>query len=142
MAVASSLNPPAYGASVTFTATAPAGATGTVTFEDNGTPISGALPISGTMAIFTTSALLAGTHPIIAVYSGDSNYNGANLLVLTQTVNISTTGPSTTLSVSPTTVIYGDGGADGSGRSSDWGDGHSELYRGHHPARDVVVGWQ
>ena len=86
----------------------PAGATGTVTFEDNGTAISGAVPISGTTAAFATSTLVAGSHAITAVYSGDSNYNGANSLVLTQTVNMATTGPSTTLSVSPTTVMYGD----------------------------------
>ena len=70
--VASSQNPSTYGSSVTFTATVPAGATGTVTFEDNGTAISGAVPISGTTAVFTTSTLVAGTHPIIAVYSGDT----------------------------------------------------------------------
>ena len=93
---------------MTFTATVPAGATGTVTFEDNGTAISGAVPISGTTATFATSTLVAGSHAITAVYSGDSNYNGANSLVLTQTVNMATTGPSTTLSVSPTTVMYGD----------------------------------
>ena len=106
--VSPSLNPSTYGTSVTFTATVPAGATGTVTFEDNGTAISGAVPISGTTAAFATSTLVAGTHAITAVYSGDSNYNEANSLVLTQTVNIATIGPSTTLSVSPTTVMYGD----------------------------------
>ena len=106
--VSPSLNPSTYGTSVTFTATLPAGATGTVTFEDNGTAISGAVPISGTTAAFATSTLVAGSHAITAVYSGDSNYNGANSLVLTQTVNMATIGPSTTLSVSPTTVMYGD----------------------------------
>ncbi len=75
---------------MTFTATVPAGATGTVTFEDNGAAISGAVPISGTTATFTTSTLVAGTHPITAVYSGDSNYNGAASSVLTQGVNKAT----------------------------------------------------
>ena len=106
--LASSLNPSTFGASVTLTATVTSGATGTVTFEDNGTAISGAVPISGTTASFATSTLVAGSHAITAVYSGDSNYNGANSLLLTQTVNMATTGPSTTLSVSPTTVMYGD----------------------------------
>ncbi len=106
--VVSSLNPSTYGTSVTFTATVPAGATGTATFEDNGTAISGAVPISGTTATFATSTLVAGSHAITAVYSGDSNYNGANSLVLTQTVDMATTGPSTTLSVNPGTVMYGD----------------------------------
>ena len=69
---------------MTLTAAVPAGATGTVTFEDNGTAISGAVPISGTTATLTTSTLVEGTHPIIAVYSGDTNYNGATSSVLTQ----------------------------------------------------------
>ena len=106
--LASSPNPSTYGTSVTVTAAVPAGATGTVTFEDNGTAISGAVPISGTTAAFAISTLVAGSHAITAVYSGDSNYYGATSLVLTQTVNMATTGPSTTLSVSPTTVMYGD----------------------------------
>ena len=77
--LASSLNPSTFGANVTFTATLPAGATGTVTFEDNGAAISGAVPISGTTATFTTATLVVGTHPIIAVYGGDTNYNAAVL---------------------------------------------------------------
>ncbi len=88
--VSLSPNPSNYGGSVTFTATVPAGATGTVTFEDNGVAISGALPISGSTATFATSTLVAGTHPIIAVYSGDTNYNGATSSVLTQVVNKAT----------------------------------------------------
>ena len=87
VALASLPNPSTFGASVTLTATVTAGATGTVTFEDNGAAISGALPISGSTATFTTSTLVAGTHPIIAVYSGDINYNGATSSVLTQVVN-------------------------------------------------------
>ena len=69
-------NPSTYGASLTFTAAVPTGATGTVTFEDNGTAISGALPISSSTATFTTSTLVAGTHSIIAAYSGGINFNG------------------------------------------------------------------
>ena len=88
--LASSLNPSTFGANVTFTATLPAGATGTVTFEDNGAAISGAVPISGTTATFTTATLVAGAHPITAVYSGDTNYNGATSSVLTQGVNQAT----------------------------------------------------
>ena len=88
--LASSLNPSTFGASVTLTATVTSGATGTVTFEDNGTAISGAVPISGTTATFTTSTLVVGMHPIIAVYSGDGNYNGAASSVLTQGVNQAT----------------------------------------------------
>ena len=73
-----------------FTATIPAGGTGTVTFEDNGAVISGAVPISGTTATFLTSTLVVGTHPIIAVYSGDTDYNGAASSMLMQVVNKAT----------------------------------------------------
>ena len=79
-----------YGSSVTLTAMLSAGATGTVTFEDNGMVISGAVPISGTTATLTTSTLLSGPHSVTAVYSGDTNYNGATSSVLTQGVNQAT----------------------------------------------------
>ncbi len=88
--LASAPNPSTFGTSVTLTATVTSAATGTVTFEDNGTAISGAVPISGTTATFTTSTLVAGMHPIIAVYSGDSNYNGVSSSVPTQGVNKAT----------------------------------------------------
>ena len=88
--VASLLNPSTYGSSVTLTALLSAGSTGTVTFEDNGTAISGAVAISGTTATFTTATQAAGTHPITAVYSGDTNYNGAISSTLTQVVNKAT----------------------------------------------------
>ncbi len=92
--------------SVTFTATvsAPAGATvalsGNVTFTDNGSAITngsacgaaGVVPITwnaasatGTAAC-TTSALIAGTHAIIATYGNDTNYTTSNNFVV-QTVN-------------------------------------------------------
>ena len=84
--VVSSPNPSIYGTSVALTAAVPAGATGTVTFEDNGRAIGSAMPNSVTTVTFTNSTLVVGTHPIIAVYSGDTNYNGANSLLLTQVV--------------------------------------------------------
>jgi hypothetical protein len=104
--VSSSLNPSTYSQAVTFTATVPSGATGTITFEDNGTPISGAVTISGGTASFTTSALVVGTHLITAVYSGDTNFNGSSAIV---SQGVTQAGASTTtLSVAPTTVMYGD----------------------------------
>ena len=104
--VTSSLNPSVYGQNVTFTAAVPSGATGTVTFADNGSAISSAITITGTTAAFTTSSLLVGTHPITAVYSGDSNYNGATSASLPQVV--SQASGSTVLTVNPSTVMYGD----------------------------------
>jgi hypothetical protein len=104
--VASSLNPSTYGQSVTFTTTVPTGATGTVTFADNGTAISNAIAITGTTAAYTTSSLLGGAHPISGIYSGDSNHNGATSAAIAQQVN--QLSSSTTLTLNPTTVMYGD----------------------------------
>jgi YVTN family beta-propeller protein len=89
--VTSSLNPSTYTASVTFTATVSAGATGTVTFMD-GSTVLGTATITGSPVTFTTSTLLAATHPITAVYSGDSNYSTATSAVLSQVVNKATPG--------------------------------------------------
>jgi Bacterial Ig-like domain (group 3)/MBG domain (YGX type) len=85
LTLASSENPSTYGDSVTFTATLPADATGTVTFLD-GTTVLGTGTITAGAATLTTSQLAAGTHPITAQYSGDSNYNAASAS-LAQVVN-------------------------------------------------------
>ena len=60
VALSSSPNPSTFGAGVTLTATVPSGATGTVTFEDNGPAISGAVPISGTTATFADLDAVGG----------------------------------------------------------------------------------
>jgi hypothetical protein len=99
LTITSSLNPSPPGSPVTFTTTVPAGATGTLSFFDGITSL-GTGTISGGKASFTTSTLAVGTHAITAVYSGDSNYNGATSSVLSQVVVsaadftvTSTTGP-------------------------------------------------
>ena len=89
--VVSSQNPSTFGQPVTFTATvtpATSGTpTGTVNFKDGSTVIgSGTLNSSG-QASFTTSSLTRGSHPITAVYKGDSNYKTSTSPVLTQVVN-------------------------------------------------------
>jgi hypothetical protein len=70
----SSGNPSIYGDRVTITATVTPGATGTVTFAD-GTTILGVanLDISGRASIASAS-FAAGSHNIVATYSGDANY--------------------------------------------------------------------
>jgi hypothetical protein len=80
--VTSSLNPSNYGQKVTLTATVIAVGpgsgvpTGTVTFEDNGTPLG--MPVkldrTGTATLKNIATLTAGAHTITAVYSGDSNF--------------------------------------------------------------------
>jgi uncharacterized repeat protein (TIGR01451 family) len=76
-----------FGAPVTFTATvAPAQAngsgvapTGTVSFFLDGQATAVAtVPLSGGQASFTTSGLGAGSHSVVAVYSGDQNFIGSS----------------------------------------------------------------
>jgi hypothetical protein len=84
--VASNLNPSIYQNSVTFTSTAPAGSTGTITFMDSTTSL-GTSPLVAGTASLSIPTLVAGTHPITAVYSGDSNFNGATSTGISQVVN-------------------------------------------------------
>ena len=84
--ITSSLNPAGAGQSVTLTATVSAGTpsaappTGTVTFEDNGVPLTQAAVALGAngQATFTTSSLQAGNHAITVAYAGDGNYVAGN----------------------------------------------------------------
>jgi sugar lactone lactonase YvrE len=95
----SSGNHVAIGTSVTFTATvAPASGsgipTGTITFSvDGGAGMAVALNGSG-QASHTTSTLTAGTHTILASYSGDANY-AASSDSLTETIS----GPAASIAV-------------------------------------------
>ncbi len=102
--LSSSSNPSSLSQSVTFTATVPSGATGTVNFKDGATSITGcsAVSISGATATCATSALGTGSHTITASYSGDTNYAGSTSTALTQTVSLApafTSGNSTTFTI-------------------------------------------
>jgi hypothetical protein len=90
--LASSLNPSTVGSSVTFTATVPSTATGTVTFY-SGTTTLGTGTLSGGSVKLSTSALPAGSDSITAVYGGDSNNNASSPGALTQTVSSSGSSP-------------------------------------------------
>ena len=97
--VTSNDNPSVYGQSVKFTATvsdispsSTGSPTGTVTFMDGGTTLAVGVVLSGGQATFTSSVLVAATHSITAVYSGDGNFNGSGTgsstaPALSQTVN-------------------------------------------------------
>ncbi len=81
--LASDVNPSGFGQPVTFTATVTAGGApvtgGTVTFRDAGTSIGGPVPVAadGT-AVFSTSSLAVGSHPIVADYAGAPNYTDSS----------------------------------------------------------------
>ena len=90
----SSANPAFVSQPVTFTAVVaaqPQGLpvpTGFVQFLDNGTALdSSPIPLDGTgTAVFTTSSLAVGMHPIVAMYSGDVNDSGSSSSSLSQSV--------------------------------------------------------
>jgi uncharacterized delta-60 repeat protein len=98
----SSLNPSIFGASVTFTATLTAGATGDVSFF-NGASLLGTVPLTGNTAAFSTSALIGGTHSITASYAGDGNYAPSTSSVLSQTVDAASTTTTLGSSLNPST---------------------------------------
>ncbi|HEY1473322.1 MAG TPA: Ig-like domain repeat protein [Pseudolabrys sp.] len=89
--VTGSPNPSAPAQLVTFTATvapvAPAAGipSGTVTFNDGGSPL-GSVTLSNKSASLTTSALSPGIHAITAVYNGDGNFVGSTSSTLSQFV--------------------------------------------------------
>ena len=89
VAVTSSLNPSTIGQAVTFTATAPSGATGTITFLD-GSTVLGTGTLSNGQTTLTTSTLIVGSHTITVSYGGDTNNSAATSVPLTQIVNKTT----------------------------------------------------
>jgi Bacterial Ig-like domain (group 3)/Beta-propeller repeat len=105
--LSSSANPATTGQSVVFTATvAGVGSntpvpTGTVTFMDGTTTLATQALNGSAQAIFTTSALAAGSHSITVAYSSDATYAVSISAALTQIVNApAKTGTTTSLSSS------------------------------------------
>ena len=105
--VASSLDPSTVSQAVTYTATvSAAAATGTVSFNEAGAPITGctARTVSSGAATCAVAGPTAGGHGITAVYSGNSNYAASRSPVLTQTVNRKTAITTISSSSNPSTV--------------------------------------
>ena len=88
--IASSLNPSAFGQSVTFTATVrpkvSGTPTGTVTFYNGTTNIGSSNLNNIGVATLTTSNLSVGTHGMTATYNGDANFATSTSPVLNQVV--------------------------------------------------------
>jgi hypothetical protein len=98
----SSVNPSNAGQPVTFTATVTAAdggpLAGTVAFVDRATTQLGAVALSGNTASLSISSLAAGTHEIIAVFTGNAIFNFSSTLI--QVVRQTTSATTTTLSSS------------------------------------------
>jgi len=105
--VTSMPNPSNLGDNVTFTANVgDATATGTVTFDDGLTVLATAVPVTSGLASFSTGTLSIGTHPIVATYSGDSQFNGSTSLQYLHSVSHFTT--TTTLTAAPSSSRPGE----------------------------------
>lgn len=85
-----SVNPAFVSEPITFTATVkPAGIdipSGTITFFDGVTQLGTSQPLVGGVASLPISSLVAGTHSISAVYSGDTNFLTSISAALSQSV--------------------------------------------------------
>jgi VCBS repeat-containing protein len=124
--VGSSVNPSAFGQSVTFTATVTAvsgsgSLTGQVKFFDGSTQIGTDNVNSGTASI-SKSNLSIADHSITAVYEGSSSFAGSTSAVLTQTVqntaptaddDATSTDEDTPRTVAAPGVLQGDSDPDG-----------------------------
>lgn len=105
----SSVNPSAYGQSVSFTATVTPGACdqGTVTFKDAATVLSSTTTNSAGVASLATGSLSTGTHPITASFtpSDTTNCLGSTSSTVQQLVTKAPTV--TTLTANPSAAQFG-----------------------------------
>ena len=93
--IMSSLNPSAFGQSVTYSATVTSQGfkgtpTGTVTFTDNAATLGVVASMANGVASLSTT-LVAGHHNIVASYGGDANFEPSVSLPLAQTVDPAST---------------------------------------------------
>lgn len=118
-----SANPSTAGSSVTFTATVAGSSggptpTGTVTFYDGTTALSGAISLTNGVATYMTTSLAVGSYAISGSYSGDGNYSGSRSNAITEnivaapgiaplgTTNVGTENVGSTSSVVPLTITF------------------------------------
>ncbi len=108
--VSASANPSAYGQNIALTAQVAAVApgsgtpTGSVMFFDNGVELAQVGLNAGGAAIYMTSSLVLGNHPITADYSGDTNFKASNSPIFNQDVNLEATDTTVTSSANPSAV--------------------------------------
>ena len=97
----SSLNPAAYGSTITYTATVTGAGptpTGTVTFYDAASAIGMAALSSGVATLTVNKLSVAGSaHSITAVYNGDPSYTRKTSSAVSQVVNPATLVPTATV---------------------------------------------
>jgi autotransporter-associated beta strand protein len=88
--VTSSNDSSPYGHSVTFTSTVTptsgSGETGTVQFQIDESNVGFPVTLIGGAATYSTSTLAVGSHSVVAIYSGDSNFVGSTSPSYTYTI--------------------------------------------------------
>ncbi|HWE04162.1 MAG TPA: Ig-like domain-containing protein, partial [Tepidisphaeraceae bacterium] len=110
IALTAAPDPSVSGEAKTVTATVAAVApgagtpTGTVSFFDGATLVA-ITPVVGGVATLTTSGLDVGTHALVGVYGGDTDFNGSTSAVDTATVNQAST--TATLVAAPDPSVFG-----------------------------------
>jgi hypothetical protein len=98
-------NPAKVGQPVTLTATmTPANATGTVTFRD-GAATMGTVTLANGSATLSTSTFTVGSHPLTALYNGNSAYSASTSAPVIEIVN--PPGATVTLSAFPNPASFG-----------------------------------
>lgn len=109
--ITSSLNPSIVGETVTFTVKVSAKyastivPTGTVTFV-SGTLVLGTVTLVNGSATLSTNALPVGADPVVATYSGDSNFANSVAPTFTQTVDAASTIVATIPAVIPAAATH------------------------------------
>jgi hypothetical protein len=126
VAVGSSANPAVFNSTITYTATVTGSdGGGTVSFTDNGDAIDGCQGVSLSVGQATCQVTaVLGAHPIVATYSGDTDYAGSSSSSLVENVTLAFTTTGLVSSENP--ASYGDSvtftatvsGSDGGGTVS------------------------
>jgi hypothetical protein len=98
------MNPVTFTATVSSPTSTP---TGTVSFYDGTSPLSSPETLVQGVATYTTSSLVAATHSITVIYSGDANFSGTTSPALAQTVEDFTLSFSSLPGVAAPTVFPG-----------------------------------
>ena len=101
-----------YGQPVTFTVTVVAVAPGsgvptsTVQFMDGASPLGSPVPLNASgQAVYVSSTLALGSHPIKAVYGGDTNFIASTSNTVVEVVNQASTSAAVSSSANPS--VYG-----------------------------------
>ena len=93
--LSSSANPAAIGQAITYTATvSPAPSSGSVVFDQGGTPIAGCTsqPVKGSEATCSVEYWAAGHHSVQAVYAGGSGFESSASASLAESVTLPPAG--------------------------------------------------